>query len=282
VIVSIDHEAGVVRKSATSPAEAARLANEAAVLGVARHPGVVRLLDFDGRVLTTRWVDGEGALTIEGMGTLATTMADLHAIGVAHRALEPSHVLVAADGRPVLCGFSRAAAGANRAALTADVAALATMLRSQANSGPLAAVLDKAVRRRWPAERLAAALVPIEDVGRATRRRAPGMGQPERRAPWRLVASFVAAAIALTVAVRPSPASPRFELGQSGDQVVFGRWHCEPGRLPALLRRSSGTVWVWDHWPAPGKRSPGRTLTRGQRLTVQPGPPGCDRLIITP
>jgi hypothetical protein len=269
VIVSIDHEAGVVRKEATSAAEAARLANEALVLRVARHPGVVRLLHFDGRVLETRWVDGPsaGSLTPCQGAALATTLADLHAIGVVHGAVEPSHVLVPADGKPVLCGFGQGALGASRGdpRLADDVAALATMLRAQAD-GPLAAVLAKAIRKRWSAEQLAARFF--------------HQGPPATR-PWRLAAPFVAASIALTI-VGPGRASPRYGLGQPGDQVVYGRWHCEPVALPALLRPSTGTVWVWDHWPAPGSRSPGRMLARARRLAVQPGPPGCDRLIITP
>lgn len=39
---------------------------------------------------------------------LATTLADLHEIGVVHLAVEPEHVLIDGDGRPVLCGFGSA------------------------------------------------------------------------------------------------------------------------------------------------------------------------------
>src|SRR5204863_3836439 len=40
------------------------------------------------------------------VAAVAETVADLHAIGVIHGRIEPSHVLVAGGGRPILCGFA--------------------------------------------------------------------------------------------------------------------------------------------------------------------------------
>lgn len=39
------------------------------------------------------------------LAAVATTVADLHAMGVVHGRIEPSHVVVDGVGRPVLCGF---------------------------------------------------------------------------------------------------------------------------------------------------------------------------------
>src|SRR5205823_14171913 len=38
---------------------------------------------------------------------VATTLADLHELGVSHGAVEPSHILLHPDGRPVLCSLGR-------------------------------------------------------------------------------------------------------------------------------------------------------------------------------
>ena len=71
------------------------------------------------------------------MASLATTVADLHDMGIVHGAIVPEHVLVAPDGRPVLCGFGsagRVGDGDERQPST-DVAALGRLLRRLA-TGP--------------------------------------------------------------------------------------------------------------------------------------------------
>ena len=108
----------VVAKQATIADEAARLRHEAQVLEAARHPGVVEVLGFDGdparpALLTSR-VEGPTLAEVEDLpvqevtgvlAAVATTVADLHAMGLVHGGLAADHVLLTADGAPVLCGF---------------------------------------------------------------------------------------------------------------------------------------------------------------------------------
>src|SRR4029450_2208123 len=55
---------------------------------------------------------------------LPRTLAALHSLGLVHGRLDASHILVADDGRPRLCGFSHPGG----AAPADDVAALAMVL----------------------------------------------------------------------------------------------------------------------------------------------------------
>jgi hypothetical protein len=102
--------------------QAASLAWEAEVLAAARHPGVVELLEVERRddqtpELVTTYV-GTHSIATSGplpparaaavLASLAATVADLHAMGITHRRIEPTHVLLGRGGRPVLCGFSGA------------------------------------------------------------------------------------------------------------------------------------------------------------------------------
>ena len=111
-----------VHKRASSADQADRLAREAAALRRARHPGVVDLVALrrdpagDGTVLVTRsagthtlatWPIGSFEEVAGILVVLAETLADLHHLGIAHGAIEPAHVIVDGEGRPVLCGFDR-------------------------------------------------------------------------------------------------------------------------------------------------------------------------------
>jgi serine/threonine protein kinase len=112
----------VALKSAVDEADTIRLLREAAVLAVASHPGVVvvrGLRDAEGRpALATSWVGARSLADVESLpphqvaatvAAVASTVADLHALGVVHGQLgDPSHVLLDPHGRPVLCGFGRA------------------------------------------------------------------------------------------------------------------------------------------------------------------------------
>lgn len=94
-----------------------RVRSEGDRLRLASHPGVVQLVSSapsaHGWELRTvhagRPVDVAGPLTVGEVAALAaglaTTLADLHAAGIVHGRVEPSHVLVGSLGRPVLCGF---------------------------------------------------------------------------------------------------------------------------------------------------------------------------------
>lgn len=121
--------------------DAAAIRAEAAVLQRIDHPGVVALLSFadgDTPELRTRYVGTETwARTVpptdtaaqRGLAVVAATVADLHDLGIGHGALTPEHVIVAPDGRPVLCGLGRAPR-CDAAAELADLLAFADLVRA--------------------------------------------------------------------------------------------------------------------------------------------------------
>lgn len=159
-----------VEKVAETPADAARLRHEGWVLGLAAHPGVVSLVgppvEAEGlSVVRTRAVPGRplpamdelSPAEVAGLGAaVATTVADLHDAGITHGRLSADHIIVAASGRPVLCGFAAATAataataarGRPTGAVTADVTALGATLAAvlaaptDPVSGALARLLD--------------------------------------------------------------------------------------------------------------------------------------------
>ena len=109
----------VLAKVAGNAEEAARLGFEAAQLEAARHPGVVELVGVDGHgvgsILLTAHVEGPtvaetGRLPLEEsaglLAALASTVADLHDLGLVHGAISPEHVVIGPGGRPVLCGLA--------------------------------------------------------------------------------------------------------------------------------------------------------------------------------
>src|SRR4051794_39243788 len=108
----------VMAKVAGNAEEAARLVREADQLEAARHPGVVELVGVDGHgvgaILLTAHVEGPALAQVgrlpleEGAGllaALASTVADLHELGLVHGAVAPEHVIVGPGGRPVLCSL---------------------------------------------------------------------------------------------------------------------------------------------------------------------------------
>jgi len=111
----------VAVKVALDVADEARLVREAAMLTAIRQPGVVGFLRLspgvDGLELVTQWVGARSLADVVPLpaheaaavvGALAATVADLHSRGVVHRGVEPRHVLLDRDGRPVLCSFALA------------------------------------------------------------------------------------------------------------------------------------------------------------------------------
>ena len=124
----------VASKTAETPEEAARLRREADLLEVAAHPGLVELLSFEevpeARLTTARVGEGQSLAASElthadevagVVAPLATTVADLHALGIVHGALAPEHVLLDEDGRPVLCSLGYGGLAGERPATGPDV-----------------------------------------------------------------------------------------------------------------------------------------------------------------
>ncbi len=105
-------------KRATGEGGGLAVRAEAARLAAIDHPGVVGFVELretgDGPTLVTHYVGPRTLATIGPVTTerasalvadLASTVADLHALGIVHGALRPEHVLVAGDG-VVLCGLA--------------------------------------------------------------------------------------------------------------------------------------------------------------------------------
>jgi hypothetical protein len=185
-------------KHARGARRVAYLKAEADLLVVAAHPGVVELIRShevaDGAwELELRLVHGDN-LTIgpswsseevAGFGAaVATTVADLHDLGIAHGRLGPDHLLVDRAGRPLLCGLGgarRTAVGESRAdPRPLDVAALARcLIELLPPNAPrdLRRALDRAIspRRRRPltARQLARSLSQAVPGSRL-----PAVGQP--------------------------------------------------------------------------------------------------------
>lgn len=76
----------------------------------------------------------------------------------------------------------------------------------------------------------------------------------------------------------------RFELGEPGDVVAVGPFRCDGDALPALLRPTTGEVFVFDRWAAPGHdvsvqplgAVPGATALVAEELSN-----GCATLVAT-
>lgn len=120
MVSDVDPSGDVIAvKRSRNEQEAERLVHEAEVLAAAQHPGVVELVGCERagdvvrlstRFVGTHSVETAGAMNVERaaglVAALAETVADLHDLGVVHGRIDPSHVLIGAEGRPVLCGFA--------------------------------------------------------------------------------------------------------------------------------------------------------------------------------
>lgn len=202
------HGEARLRKRAADESEAERIRHEAEVLMRFAGPGVVELagvsdsgglpalllVPVEGHSLSsTPAGDLESAVDI--VRGVAATVARLHAAGLVHRAVRAEHVLVPADGPPILCGFG---ASADRQALgddfdqarAGDIADLGALLDdvASAEGDP---VLRQAVRRVAarcadpdPAERPDADGLRLAlDAVRAGGRRSEPMSTPPAKPP---------------------------------------------------------------------------------------------------
>jgi hypothetical protein len=129
-------DAPVVVKTATTDAGRRALAREAERLERARHPGVVSLRSATDTRLEVTFA---GSHTLETarlavpvaagiLAAVAETVADLHGLGIIHGRLDPSHVVLGADGRPVLCGMRGPDPDDVRTGPADDVAAIGRLI----------------------------------------------------------------------------------------------------------------------------------------------------------
>lgn len=199
----------VVVRTATTEGARRLLAQEAERLDQARHPGIVELVEATPDQLTIAWA---GAQTLElltapipvlcGVVTsVASTVADLHEIGIIHGRLDASHVVIDAHGRPRLCGMRGLANGEPVALPTDDVLAIGNLIDhlvgSEAEPEPIPE--RRWSRRRWTGyQRRALQLV----ADRATH------DDPARRPTARELAAALAEAVPDAQLAAPSPRAP--------------------------------------------------------------------------
>lgn len=251
---SIELEGGVpaLVRRATPGSASERLLAEVALLRRIDHPGTVRVLRCDARgdggtTVVTAFVGG-GSLAdwagdaldpadVAAIGAkVASTLAVAHGRGIAHGSISARHVLIDADGRPLVCGWTgtteSSPAGATATAAD-DVAGLGWLLDElldRGRGGPDEVALRAVTARATTAEptgrpAMAALAGSLTDLA-AERDPGPTWGAPtspslhhrhraarRRRGGW--IPAVVLAAIVLTAAAlvattppAPAPLSP--------------------------------------------------------------------------
>lgn len=237
-----------------------RVPAEAAALAKARHPGVVELVDSAGDVLRTNMVDGRAladmgpvpAAEIAGVAAaVASILADLHDLGVVHGGIDASHVLVAGDGRPLLCSLGRGGEPAD------DVAALGQLVTDLLAGAP--PEHRRRSRRRQSGRRrlgpmLAPPVTPALAELAAEAMAAEPAARPTARALAEAVRQRIPAARLPGITLPPSPARrasgvlkraagerariAALSAGKVGDQRPCGNSSTFP--IPDRLHRSGG------------------------------------------
>ena len=166
----------VLVKRSTGPEGRARLAGEAAVLRTLAHPGLVRVVDLrdagDEAELHLAWVGPHSLATVTSVpvadaarlvARVADVVDDLHRAGVVHGRLTPDHVLLGADGAPVLTGLAEAG-GTGTSAPTVDVAALGALLTDLVAPSSEAPMVPERRHPRRADSGLRAALLTVADL----------------------------------------------------------------------------------------------------------------------
>jgi hypothetical protein len=160
MVTEVESDGGravVVKRGSAAEAEALRLEGER--LRRASHPGVVPVVASGpvGAGWELRTVHGGRPVSILGHPTVvqtaaviaaaASTLADLHDLGIVHGRVDSSHVLLGEHGRPVLCGFGP---GTESARPSDDVAALGALLSHLLGAD---SELEPIPDRRWRSRR---------------------------------------------------------------------------------------------------------------------------------
>ena len=261
----------VLRKRATGADSGRRLTREGALLDAARHPGVVQVVRRSGVGASTEldlaWAGPRSLASqprlpiseVAGLATaLATTVADLHDLGIVHGRVVPEHVLVGADGRPVLCGFSEAVMpgidGGCAAAPGDDVAAIGSLVSWLAGSDSEIEPIPEHRwwrGRRWDGYQRRALLNLADHAGDAA---------PDRRPSARALADAITTAV--PSARLPIDRSP-IATEDGAAAIAAGREALRPGTpagAPGRLRRAREPETVTarplhEPTPAPERRA---------------------------
>ena len=286
----------VAVKTAETATEVAQLGLEADLLRRSAHPGVVAIVSFSAHASTAELVltaPSEHTVAeqmpdnlrdcLDFVAAIAEIVADLHAMGIAHCALRPDHILVAPHAQPVLCGFGGAQSVVDPQLFTADVIAIGELLAWLAKRMPsdprnarrvsAAVALSKA--RGTTARALSFALADGSGNGGRARdavaARRPAIGALLALAaigtgvalfsgddpPPTASGTTAGSATFPTTRGIPTSDSPRveirgmsFQVGQPGDLAYFVPCRGEPRVV--VLRPGTGDLFVFDHLAEPG------------------------------
>lgn len=237
----------LLTKRTTTDAGRSRLRREIARLHQGRHPGVVEVLEHSDCHIAFAWAGGQTLATFRApvpvaaaiMAATATTVADLHELHLVHGRLEPSHVVIGADGRPRLCGMAGPEPSATPPTEADDVAALGRLIEGLIGAEAEAEPIPE---RRWNRRRLGSfqrrALQTLADQATAD--------DPEHRPTARALATAIAEAVPearLQSIATAEPQSPAPVHGMAATQTAGRHLRQRPPRqVPALVIVLFGAV----------------------------------------
>ncbi|HEX2699564.1 MAG TPA: hypothetical protein VHM89_05090 [Acidimicrobiales bacterium] len=250
-----------------------RIDAEAEALEVGRHPGVVALVDVLDGALRTDLVKGARHVTEAGpltpnevagvVASVAATLADLHDRGIVHGGLDASHVLLATDGRPILCSLGRGGEPADDVGALGELAG-ALLAAGRPEEEPPARRTRLGAGRR-PA-RLGEMLAPSARPALAALIAEATAAEPDRRPTAR---ALVAAVHERVPTARLPRAADRARLVLPPPQTRRAGRPARRHPLPPPARRAGGDASEVPADPVrPGARGPGRASERRRGASV--------------
>jgi hypothetical protein len=284
--MTLDHRMEIVegaarpllRKWALTPAGSLALKREAERLERARHPGVVVLAGVAEDHIDVEWAGAETlalarltrSATARILTVLASTVADLHDLGIVHGRIDETHVVIGPESQPRLCGLRGPEPGRPEPGPADDVADLGLLMQRAIGMGADHDLVPERRWRTWPRSggrdrALEAICERASDPDPARR--------PTARALARSLADLVPD-VALerslpatesttepTLAARPEPLPER----RTGPEPESGE-HPDPGADAGNLAAPSDL----PH-PPPARATGARLMTKGSDLA--PGRP---------
>jgi hypothetical protein len=295
----------VVIRHGQGPA-ADSIRREASILTAIAGPGVPDVIEFEdgedgARLVITAappadLVHASTARLAASLAAVAEVLARAHVLGIAHGPLRDGDILAAQEG-VLLSGWQRTEGATPKTDLVEFGRLLERLASRHRDLAPVAA------RTGAPDPPTANALAATlrELAGRSPRSRLARRQKRRSIGGLAIGAAAVAVGLGVSSGTSPAPEPPRADsvhvrgnvverngrtwtVGQKADVVTVGAWTCN-ALLPAVLRPSTGTVWLFTAWPsgsAPMQGRAIRTVPGAVRLRVR-HEGRCDHLeVITP